>query len=816
MITPSAPDREINLGASLNRSELLADSLPKKALELEATKAYSEKQEAAEPLFPQPPQILKSSRVEEKHATDTQLLQKKHAKTSQVVPESKPLSLTLSGVNVVPSNKIPFLPSQTSELLNVEASLEMKARGLQSVVSSTENEASGAPSTEHLPTMHKVSPEAMDGFTFEASSNGHKSSPTTSSVDTAAPFESVKEAVTLFGERMDWKQQPEVLEEKRVAPGFDIQKANEEILRCKERIIVEEGSLARARDELEKIKEQIRLCKGEVPVTFASEGGSPPPNQPEEVSQDVSGATSLHMNLLREVELAQKEIKDALQERRHLETLKQIALIECEAAINAQKGASTRVQELVKEHVSVEESLAAAKAALAKTEADITFLKSIPSVKLEGESGDEPMEMSDSTIERLKSLKSNTSDLDPSMEKLIKELATIRGLHISNFDAELLGAKVRLDHAKIAEGNRVAALGRTLEQLDESKLNLKKAIDEGASLPTTVGALQLEVSKHQAELESAHETEQIACATLASLQDELCSVRAKVLSAQAGEAKAREAKRSLPLAIKQLALDADESKAASNLAKEEARKARLQVEQASACISTISSRIQAAQKDAEAARASEAMALAEFKALSESEGELGDKVTVTISYEEYRALHDTRLAAEEAADKKVAAVFVQVDRATASQEEAKGKLDATLKELEMLLKSMEEAQKKADDAQVAKLTVEAELRKWRAEHEQWRKLGSNPSSVNTSAAQSPRFVNGKSSQGKLISQSFQGKAVAGLDSLAEVLTLKVPSMDKAAKFMPEMDVPKAGKVKKVSFFTRVMSILVRKKSKSIK
>lgn len=720
--------------------------------------------------------------------------------------------------------------AQASEMQGIELPPEKQAPALGVVEFSMEKQALEQTSTEPM-----LLPEKARGVRL-AASNGYQpfsAKVARAEIDTAAPFESVKEAVTLFGERMDWKPQLEILDhERKTAPGFDVQKVHEEAVYCQKLLSEEEASIAEILLELEKTKEQIQLCKGKVP---GNDGAFPPLNQPEEVLN----AKELYVNVLHELEMARKEVEGVNEQRALLESSKQSALKECEAALSACDDASMRISQLMTEQASSQEALAAAKVALAETESEIDALRLDSSVALEGKPRSELVQVSNMKLETLKSLELNLSEAGTLIEKLKEELATIRDVKvkapssISNSEGELMRVNLKLEQAKAVEGDRVAAIGRVLEELDVAKTNLSQATQDGASLASAVGGLQAEVAKRQVELESAHETEQIACATLASLQDELCSVRALVLSSHAGETKAREAKRTFPTEIKQLASEADEAKAASKLAQKEARKGMLELEQAKAAMSTAVSRLQAAQKEAEAARASEAMAIAEFKALSESEGDLvdskegsGGKVAVNISLEEYQALNDARHEAEEVANNKVAAILVQVEAAKASQKDAQTKLDVVMKELEALQKAMEEAEKKADDAQIAKLSVEAELRKWRAEHEQWRKTGSNPSSVSTSAAQSPRRNAKLSSQGKVVPHSsFQGKTAIGLDSLAEVLTLKVPAAEKAIRNLPEVDglkkpevdgLKKPEKAKKVSFFSRVMSIIVRKKSKPVK
>ncbi|KAH7302131.1 hypothetical protein KP509_23G058000 [Ceratopteris richardii] len=682
--------------------------------------------------------------------------------------------------------------------------------------------------------------EKIDGNLFASSPNGHVSSDKKSIVITDAPFESVKAAVKLFGEGVDWKLLSQALKEGRVAPGFDAEKAKQEILKDKEKLNDVQTFIVNVRHELDGINEQIRSYKVEVPAVSICKGGLPA-SEPEKSSFG-GVAANVHMDLLAKVESAQKEIEEITVKQLQLEKIKQSELKEMEMKLRAKDDSIVRVKELLEHYAAKQKLMETAKNVLAELESVIASLSSAYMRKLEN------TPVLDSALLKLgimKTLDSPVSNYEILVQELMKELSTMRDVEITTYAGELLAARVRLEQMKIAEGKRVAALGRALEQLDESKLNLKKAIDAGVSLSSAINTYQVQISKRQAELEGAHETEQIACATLASLQDELCSIRAKVLSAQAGEVKAIESRRKLPADINKMALSADEAKATSKMARELASKARLEMEQAKAGLSTALSRIQAAEKEAEAARASEAMALAGLKALSGSEGEDG-KVSISIPFEEYSALYDAGHEAVKVSDKKVGVTLIELKEAAANEAEGQDKLSIALKELEELQKALEAAQKKADDSQAAKLSIESELRKWRADHDHWRKTGSNPSSVNTSATQSPRFLNGKTSHTKAFSHSFQGKTVAGIDpSLAEFLTLKVPiseqvlphsfhgkpatglspsldlsaikvpSLEKEAGPTSRLDVVKTSKPKKLSLFARVVSMMVRKKKKPV-
>ena len=103
------------------------------------------------------------------------------------------------------------------------------------------------------------------------------------------------------------------------------------------------------------------------------------------------------------------------------------------------------------------------------------------------------------------------------------------------------------------------------------------------------------------------------------MQDELQKVKESLLSSQDGARRALEAKETLPAAIKQAALEADKAKVQAEGSIVEERRARHEMDQSKAAMSTTLSQNAATLKEVEAARASETIALAEFKGLMKSE-----------------------------------------------------------------------------------------------------------------------------------------------------------------------------------------------------
>lgn len=658
-------------------------------------------------------------------------------------------------------------------------------------------------------------------------------------IDTTAPFESVKAAISLFGARVDWKphyRTPSV--ERRSISESELHKVQEDLLYYKEQLLLTQDSMANINLELKKTNE---LVQG---LTKTPEGlvGSPKAVEPDEVQEaEVDAENEKYVVIMSELQMVLREVENVKQEVSSLKDSNEAALKESQEAMIALDTSLQKVQTLSAEHVTVKEALFAAQNELINAEEQIELLRSGREGEVHGKvrnDSEKSPEVWQGKAESVKVMELKLEETSALVDKLKEELAGLKQCEKKVVDSVTEAqdttekVKVELEQAKSLELNAVTALGRVLEELDEVKVSLKKATEDGAALSSAVQAFKLEVDRGQVELEMMHDKEQTACATLASLQDEIRKVQESLKLVQAGEAKAREAKETLPTAIKEAASMADEAKAAAEAARKEVRKARHETEQAKAATSTAASRLQAAMRELEAARASEAMASAEFRAVSGSEtkvavveSESGEEAGVTLSLEEYSSLKQAAHEAEDVASLKVAAAFAQVDVAKGSQQETQAKLDVALEEAQNCRDRLQKAQKNADDAQKAKLAAEGELRKWRAEHEQRRKAGNSPIPVKMTAVETNQLKSRIAAdavksfaQEKGMPPSHPEKTVVGLDSLAQVLSLKVPPLEKpkpSKGVSLENLLNEHKKTKKMTFLTRVASMVVGRKSKPL-
>lgn len=265
------------------------------------------------------------------------------------------------------------------------------------------------------------------------------------------------------------------------------------------------------------------------------------------------------------------------------------------------------------------------------------------------------------------------------------------------------------------------APGIILLELKQAKLNLMRTSNDLADIQATVDLYNKKIENERALLEKTRQRLFSCTSKVSSLEEELYLTKKKLQLVKDTEDLGR-SHDPLDVAreLEKLSYEAEQFKKVGEAARLEVLRATFKIEQTKTRIKTAEIRLVAAKKIKSAAKASEAVVLAEIKAISNGENSSAcskqKSGSVTLTLEEYSTLISRAREVEEACKGRLMDAEVLVNEANVSQTEILKKVEEATEEVKITKKVLEESLNRVEVANKAKLAIEEALRNWRSEH----------------------------------------------------------------------------------------------------
>ncbi|RCV14506.1 hypothetical protein SETIT_2G431800v2 [Setaria italica] len=257
-----------------------------------------------------------------------------------------------------------------------------------------------------------------------------------------------------------------------------------------------------------------------------------------------------------------------------------------------------------------------------------------------------------------------------------------------------------------------------LKGLEQAKANLNKTSSDLEAIRACIESLRNEIAKEKVLVERSREKVCANTTLISSLEDELDRTTSQKLQTLRDLQRRCQDPSDIFIEINNMTSELEQLRNAANASKSEAVMLAAEIEKMRASIGTAEVRCLAAKKIEEAARAAEALALAEIKILLSNEASSAEGLQgadgVNLSLEEYSELVAKAQEADECSRKKIEAAMVQVAEANQSESCSIRKLEEAQLQVDECKKALQEAQKRVDAANRGKIAVEEALRRCRS------------------------------------------------------------------------------------------------------
>ncbi|KAK4768017.1 hypothetical protein SAY87_003158 [Trapa incisa] len=521
-------------------------------------------------------------------------------------------------------------------------------------------------------------------------------------IETRAPFQSVKDAVSLFGEGAFSGEKHPIRKiksqsaERILAKETQVHLVQKELNKLKEQLENAETTKAQVLDELEKSKRtKDDLVHKLNMVTESKEQAIKQTETTESLAKHLkvensNGYTLTNDSWKRDLESTQEQ---------YTTDMKSIAFKQVEDAELAAKANMVKVGEIKKEISAIQETLSQVKLA--------TFQAQWDQARIFEENDVQRLLIKDTLEESARELLTMKKEYDPEIAQNLEANFTETGRQIGSVKKQMETVNsYDLDSVRIVTS-----------ELDEAKGWLKKVAEEERSLWSLLESLKVELENAKKEHSELKEKEAETESVVGNLHVKLRKSRSELEACLAEESKGKGSSCEMIAILHQLISETENARKIAEEMKKKAESLKKEAEATKIALKEAEQRLRFALEEAEEAKVDEATALDEIKNLSERTtaaraSTFESDAKITISKDEFISLRQKVEELDKLAEMKVVAAIAQVEAVKASENEALKRLDATRKEIEEMKAKTEAALKRATMAEAARRAVEGELRRW--------------------------------------------------------------------------------------------------------
>lgn len=533
-------------------------------------------------------------------------------------------------------------------------------------------------------------------------------------IDTRAPFQSVKDAVSLFGDSGSPKSGTATVAKKKADERLlEVEAQHHLMMKARlyytHQLRTTEAAKAQALRELQMANKTLEQLTNKLQMLAHSKQASIAAAEAAKVQ-----AMELEEELARRAQLGNEMWKSVLNNERELYRTTTAQLMACEEELaNLRQDYDAVVVErlaMLQKAEEAQDELQKQEARHAQLMKEVDQLQQtfdqVKRTSLEAE--EEYMKIVVEKEELLHSHKLNKERVEKEIKLLEEEFVPTETLQ-AKLDETMEAIRVLQEQLHDIQSTDLYAIRKMAKELDSAKRALAEAVAEENSLQASIDSTKKQLEDVRSERLVAEKAAGEAESTTEQMQGDLEKSKADLEAAKSGCGFIMQScVEKLLEEAEMVRNEAENSKKSAELLREEAKAAAALTQEADEKLKTVL-------KEAEEAKVVERLAEERIYCYQGHEDAESHSSTrrIRLSVDEFDSMNKKIKECTSKADIEVATAIAQVEAINARERENSEKLEAMLKENEALQSEIKEALKTAEMAEAARRLVETELQKWR-------------------------------------------------------------------------------------------------------